>query len=204
MKQLDKYDDSSNSPTKRKSILKNNYVNMNESEKKKVADKIENEVNNSMKIKTEKRDKVETNDTINFSKYNRIKEIVNVIFEHDAYRGTIMSIIFFCIFADDFRMGFLNATWDLFIDIFLILFLIFFGIELALFSVFKYNYLFTFYFYIDLLSFLSVFIDIQLFFEPYNNYNTYRLNYSYIRDNYYRNISGNNLLVKDLNSISDQ
>jgi hypothetical protein len=173
MQQNDKYDDSSNTPARRKSILKNNYLSINELEKKKAVDRIENEVNNSFKL-TDKKEKIEVISATNTWDFSRMKELVNTIFEHDAYIASIMSVIIYCIFADDVRVGFLTTTWDLFIDIVLILSFLIFGAEFILSFIFKTNYLFTFYCYIDLLSFLSIILDIQLFLNPYNDYNTYR------------------------------
>ncbi len=140
-------------PSRRKSILKNNYLTYNEFEKKKAIDRIENEVNNSFKL-TDRKEKVEVMITTNTWDFNRMKELINTIFEHDAYIASIMSIIIYCIFADDVRIGFLSTNWDLFIDIVLVLSMITFGVEFVLSIIFKTNYLFTFYCYIDLLSFL--------------------------------------------------
>lgn len=174
MQHNERFDDTSNNPVRRKSILKNNYLSMNETEKKKTGEKIDIEQITDLKL-IEKKEKVETNIYLsNRWDYNRLKEILDLVFEHDGYFASISSLVIYCIFADDIRFGFLSISWDMFIDISLLIIMIIFGIEFILSCTFKTNYLLTFYCYIDLLSLLSIVMDIQLLLNPFNDFHWYR------------------------------
>jgi hypothetical protein len=149
----------------RKSILKNNFFNIEAIEKYKKDSNIKENVKITISEKHQEESK--------FLLHKVMKEHITAFFSNNIYMFIISFFTFYCMFADDIRMAFLPKSCDVVIDSFLIISMAFYGLELILSCCFKDGYLLSYYFVVDLFSTLSIIFDVQWLFDPYDTYNDY-------------------------------
>ena len=88
------------------------------------------------------------------------KVIIAAILDHMIYTIFICLVTVYALIADDFRIAFFGKDWDQYFYILVIACLVLFTIELLLSCYAKKDYMFSFFFYLDVVSTLSLVFDI--------------------------------------------
>ena len=107
------------------------------------------------------------------SNWDIFKIYITLLIDHSIYISVMSIITIYSLFADDIRCSFLKPTSDTIIDSFLVLSMCLYGIECLLSCIVKDDYLFSFYFFVDLISTFSLVFDILWIFNPYSTYEDY-------------------------------
>lgn len=166
MNTIEKNEESVSAPAvKRKSILKNNFVGPLSPDKHK---------NSHIQISNQQSQESKENKQTHFCiSYNVAKIFFITLFNQNWYVVAMSFFTIYSLFADDIRMAFLPKSSDAIIDSFLIVSMVLNGMEWVISTIFKDNYVLSFYFFVDLCSALSIVFDVQLIFNPYNTYKDY-------------------------------
>lgn len=96
----------------------------------------------------------------------KIKQKISKILDNNIFVGSFMSMTIFILFIGDIQNGWLSPSVDETIDIIQTIMLILFTFEIILTCIAKDNYVNTFFFWLDIVSTISIIQDIGFMFNP--------------------------------------
>ena len=143
--------------------IKNNKLNLNNEKEKVLVNLDENKARiqflrkGSMSIT-----KIEKDPTC----WEKFSVITLKILENNYYLIFMCLITFFVLFSNDINSGFLPIGTDFYFKIASLCAFVLFSLEIILSSLVRENYLFSFFFWLDVLSTLSLLMEIDFIFNP--------------------------------------
>ena len=94
---------------------------------------------------------------------NTYKVVIERFLDSRGFQIFINILTVYALFADDFRTAFFPKSADDGFDSIIIICMIFFSLEIVLSVLSKENYVFTFFFWLDIISTVSLIFDLKWF-----------------------------------------